>query len=227
MFAKPWYAGHATRVSRSLSRVTADDPRFPGLPETPADPLRQLAAWIDEARAAGTPEPTAMTLSTVSADGWPSARMVLARGIDARGVCFYTNFTSDKGLDLAAMPRAAATFYWDPPQRQVRLVGEVERVTEAESDAYYAARPRGHRLAAWASDQSRPIESREALAARFAAVVARFAEGEEVPRPPGWGGYRIVARSVELWAGRPNRLHDRVRYTRGTDGDWRPQRLMP
>lgn len=206
-----------------------DDVRFPGLTEADldGDPLGRLAAWIAEARAAGTPEPTAMALATVSADGWPACRLVLARGIDERGVCFYTNFTSDKGLELAAVARAAATFHWDPPQRQVRIVGDVERLTEAESDAYYAARPRGHRLAAWASDQSRPIESRDALEARFAAVVARFAEGEEVPRPSGWGGYRIVARSVELWAGRPDRLHDRVRYTRGADGDWRPQRLMP
>ena len=204
-----------------------DDARFPGLAGFSGDPLLQLAAWIEEARAAGTLEPTAMALATVTADGWPSNRVVLARGIDERGVCFYTNRDSDKGRDLVSRPRAAATFYWDPPQRQVRVVGEVERLTEAESDAYYAARPRGHRLAAWASDQSRPIESREALEARFAAVVARFAEGEDVPRPPGWGGYRIVARSVELWAGRPNRLHDRVRCTRGDDGAWVPQRLMP
>ena len=207
--------------------MTADDPRFPGLADTPADPLRQLADWIDAARAAGTLEPTAMALATVSAEGWPSVRMVLARGIDERGICFYSNFDSDKGLDLAAVPRAAATFFWDPPQRQVRVVGDVERLTAAESDAYYAARPPGHRLAAWASDQSRPIASRAALEARYAAIVARFAEGEEVPRPPGWGGYRIVARSVELWAGRPNRLHDRLRYTRGNDGGWVPLRLMP
>jgi pyridoxamine 5'-phosphate oxidase len=201
--------------------------RFPGLAAFSGDPLRQLVAWIDEARVNGTPEPTAMALATVSADGWPSNRMVLARGIDERGVCFYTNHGSDKGRDLAALPRAAATFSWDPPQRQVRIVGEVERLTEAESDAYYAARPRGHRLAAWASDQSRPIESREALESRFAVVVARFGQGEDVPRPPGWGGYRIVAGSVELWAGRPDRLHDRVRCTRGDDGAWVPQRLMP
>ncbi|MFN8624131.1 MAG: pyridoxamine 5'-phosphate oxidase [Chloroflexota bacterium] len=203
------------------------DPRFPGLDAFAGDPLRQLAEWIEEARRAGTPEPSAMALATVDPDGWPAVRMVLARGIDERGVCFYTNHTSDKGRDLAALPRAAATFHWDPPQRQVRIVGEVERLTEAESDAYYAARPRGHRLSAWASDQSRPIESREALEARFAAIVARFPPGEEVPRPPGWGGYRIVARSVELWAGRPDRLHDRFRCTRDADGAWHPQRLMP
>ena len=207
--------------------MTADADRFPGLGSIDPDPLRQLLAWIDEARAAGTPEPTAMALATVSADGWPAVRMVLARGIDERGVCFYTNFGSDKGCDLAAVPRAAATFYWDPPQRQVRIVGEVERLTDAESDAYYLARPRGHRLSAWASDQSRPIESREALESRFAQVVARFPLGEEVPRPPDWGGYRLVARSVELWAGRLDRLHDRVRCTRGADGRWHPQRLMP
>ena len=207
--------------------MTTHDARFAGFDTLDPDPLRQLAAWIEEARAAGTPEPTAMALATISPDGWPANRMVLARGIDERGVCFYTNLDSDKGRDLAALPRAAAAFFWDPPQRQVRIVGDVERLTEMESDAYYAARPPGHRLAAWASDQSRPIESRKALEARFAAVVARFAQGEDVPRPPGWGGFRIVARSVELWAGRPNRLHDRVRCTRGDDGAWVPQRLMP
>ncbi len=207
--------------------MSTRDPRYPGFVTVDPDPLRQLASWIDDARAAGTPEPTAMALATVSADGWPSSRMVLARGIDDRGVCFYTNHASDKGLELAAAPRAAATFFWDPPQRQVRMVGMVARLTDAESDASYAARPPGHRLAAWASDQSRPIESREALESRFASVVARFALGEDVPRPPGWGGYRIVARSVELWAGRPDRLHDRVRCTRRDDGAWVPQRLMP
>ena len=201
--------------------------RFTGFETLDPDPLRQLAAWIEEARASGMLEPTAMALATVSADGWPSNRMVLARGIDERGICFYTNVDSDKGRDLAVCARAAATFFWDPPQRQVRVVGDVERLTDNESDAYYAARPPGHRLAAWASDQSRPIDSRGALESRFAAVVARFAQGEDVPRPPGWGGYRIVARSVELWAGRPDRLHDRVRCTRGDDGAWVPQRLMP
>jgi pyridoxamine 5'-phosphate oxidase len=207
--------------------MAPDHDRYPGFETTDPDPLRQLVAWIEAARAAEIPEPTAMALATVSADGWPAVRMVLARGIDERGVCFFTNYESDKGRDLAAMPRAAATFSWDPPQRQVRVVGDVERLSDAESDAYYAARPPGHRLAAWASDQSRPIGDRAALEARYALVVARFGEGEDVPRPPTWGGYRIVARSVELWAGRPDRLHDRVRCTRDADGAWHPQRLMP
>jgi pyridoxamine 5'-phosphate oxidase len=200
--------------------------RFPGLVDPDPDPLRQLRRWIEEAGRAGVPEPTAMALATVSRDGWPAVRMVLARGIDDRAVTFYTNRESDKGIDLATTPRAAAVFSWDPPQRQVRVVGDVEVVNDAESDAYFAARPPGHRLAAWASDQSRPIADRASLEARFAAVMARFATGE-VPRPPNWGGYRIVARTVELWAGRPDRLHDRLRYERGTDGTWRSQRLMP
>jgi pyridoxamine 5'-phosphate oxidase len=200
--------------------------RFPGLVDPAADPLRQLRRWIDEAARAGVPEPTAMALATVTPAGWPAVRMVLARGVDDRGVTFYTNRESDKGIELAASPRAAAVFSWDPPQRQVRVVGDVELLSDEESDTYFAARPPGHRLAAWASDQSRPIADREALEARFAEAVARFPSGE-VPRPPHWGGYRIVARTVELWAGRPDRLHDRLRYERGMDGAWWSERLMP
>jgi pyridoxamine 5'-phosphate oxidase len=206
--------------------MTQPNARFPGLLEPDPDPLRQLRRWIDEASAAGVPEPTAMALATVTPDGWPAVRMVLARSVDERGVTFYTNRESDKGIDLRVTPRAAAVFSWDPPQRQVRVAGAVEILSDAESDAYFAARPPGHRLAAWASDQSRPIADREALEARFAAAVARFGAGE-VPRPPFWGGYRIAVRTVELWAGRPDRLHDRLRYERGMDGTWRSLRLMP
>ena len=198
--------------------------------EPPADPLPRLRAWIDEARSGGqVAEPDAATLATVDPNGRPSARVVLLRGLDLEhgAALFYTNRESRKGRALAATPFASLVLYWDRLARQARLEGPVTLASDAESDAYYAARPRGHRLSAWASDQSRPIASREALEARFAQVVARFPPGEEVPRPPDWGGYRLVARSVELWAGRPDRLHDRVRCTRGADGTWHSQRLMP
>lgn len=202
--------------------------RFPGLAEPPpADPLAVLAGWIEEARAAGVPEPTAMALATVSADGWPANRLVLCRGVDPDGVRFFTDRTGAKAADLAAVPRAAVVFAWDPPQRQVRIVGSVERLGDADSDDYFARRPRPHRIAAWASAQSRPVADRAALEARRAAVEARFADAEVVPRPPDWGGYRIVARSVEIWAGHHDRLHDRFLYTRAPDGAWVPQRLMP
>ena len=176
--------------------------------------------------AAGLPEPNAIALATASPDGGPSVRFVLLKAIDERGIQFFTNLESRKARELAANPRAAAALYWQPLQRQVRLAGPVERLAEEESDAYYASRPRGSRLGAWASPQGRPIPDRAWLEARVAEAEARF-PGEEVPRPPHWGGYRLVPESVELWQGRPSRLHDREHFTRAPDGSWRSERLSP
>jgi pyridoxamine 5'-phosphate oxidase len=189
-----------------------------------ADPLEQFRHWYEYAVAAGLPEPEAMALATATPDGAPSVRFVLLKGIDARGVEFYTNYESRKGRELAANPRAALAVLWKPLQRQVRLEGPVEQLTPAESDAYFATRSRGSRLGAWASDQSREIPDREWLDARLAELEARYPE--EVPRPPHWGGYVLRPEAIEFWEGRPNRLHDRELFTRA-DGAWTSVRLSP
>lgn len=192
------------------------------------DPLRQFDAWLSEAQAAGTiREPNAMAVASVGEDGWPSVRMVLLRGYDERGFCFFTNFESQKGRELGAQPRAAAVIYWDPLARQVRIVGTVERTSDTESDAYHASRARGSQIAAWASDQSRPIADRAELERRYAATAARFRDDEAIPRPPYWGGFRIVPLRFEFWQGRENRLHDRLLYERQADSTWKRRRLMP
>jgi pyridoxamine 5'-phosphate oxidase len=190
------------------------------------DPLERFAEWYEDAMAAGLAEPNAMAIATAGAGGEPSVRFVLLKGIDARGIQFFTNYESRKGRELAANPRAAAAVYWQPLQRQVRLAGPVEVLSDEESDAYYASRPRGSRLGAWASPQGRPIPDRAWLEARVAEADARF-PGEEVPRPPHWGGYRLVPDSVELWQGRESRLHDREHFTREPGGGWRSERLSP
>jgi pyridoxamine 5'-phosphate oxidase len=188
------------------------------------DPIAQLQQWLDEAIAAGLPEPTAMTVATASPDGVPSARMVLLRGLDERGLAFFTNRQSAKGRELAANPRAAAVLHWQPLGHQVRVTGPVEQVSDEESDAYFAGRPRGSQLAAWASSQSEEIDSRQVLEDEVAVLETRYPE--VVPRPPHWGGFRIIPETVEFWTHRENRLHDRVRYTR--DGAaWRSAVLAP
>ncbi len=192
----------------------------------PPDPLSEVRRWYDEAVAAGLPEANAMALATASPDGMPSVRIVLLKGIDDRGIQFFTNYGSRKGRELEANPRAAVTLYWQPLQRAVRLEGEVERLTEGESHAYFASRGRGSRLGAWASRQGTPIPGREALEAALAEAEARY-PGDEVPRPPYWGGYRLVPSVIELWQGRPNRLHDRVHWLRDAGGAWREERLSP
>lgn len=192
------------------------------------DPLRQFAEWLTEAQAAGTiREPNAMAVASVGEDGWPSVRMVLLRGYDERGFVFFTNFESQKGRELTAQTRAAAVLYWDPLMRQVRFAGAVERASDEESDAYHASRARGSQIAAWASDQSRPIADRAELEIRYAQAMARFGDDEPVPRPPYWGGFRIVPQRIEFWQGRENRLHDRLLYERQEDGTWKRRRLMP
>jgi pyridoxamine 5'-phosphate oxidase len=190
------------------------------------NPIAQFQEWYAEAEAAGITEPNAMALATVAADGTPSARMVLLRGADERGFVFYTNHGSRKAMELAGNPRAALVFYWEPLHRQVRVEGRVERVSERESRDYFATRPRGSQIAAWASRQSSALASREELEAEFQRMEREFA-GSDVPLPPFWGGFRIAPVIVELWQGRANRLHDRVRYERDGGGSWRKSRLAP
>jgi pyridoxamine 5'-phosphate oxidase len=190
------------------------------------NPLRQFARWFEEAVAARVPEPNAMTLATVGADGRPAARIVLLKELDARGFCFYTNYDSRKGRDLAADARAALVFFWIELERQVRVEGITECEESAESDAYFALRPRMSRLGAWASPQSMPIPNRAALDQRFAAVAARYPEEQDVPRPPNWGGYRLLPDRFEFWQGRHSRLHDRIAYHRDAE-NWLIERLAP
>ena len=189
-----------------------------------ADPFRQFHAWLREAIAAEVPEPTAMTLATASAAGSPSARIVLLKALDERGFVFYTNYASRKGEELSARPRAALAFFWKELERQVRVEGTVEKVSAAESDEYFAIRPLGSRIGAWASTQSATIESRQWLEARMKAAEAQY--GDNPPRPPHWGGYRVIPEWLEFWQGRRSRLHDRIAYTRAAGG-WTISRLSP
>ena len=188
------------------------------------DPLSSLRAWLDEAAAVSSATP-AMTLATATADGRPSALIVLLQGVDERGVTFFTNRSSRKGEELAANPRAALVLHWWELGRQVRVEGTVEEVEPAVSESYWATRPRRSRVAAWASPQSLPVASRAALEASFAATEERF-RGGDVPLPPFWGGFRVEPELVEFWTHRENRLHDRIRYVR-SEGAWRRERLAP
>jgi pyridoxamine 5'-phosphate oxidase len=190
------------------------------------DPFRQFAAWFEQARDAGARAPEAAALATASGDGAPSVRIVLVKRTDSGGFVFYTNYESRKGRDLSENPRAALLFHWDALGRQVRLEGPVERLSPEESEAYVRARPRSSQLSALASPQSHRARSREALEQRVADLAALYREGE-LPIPVAWGGYRLQPDSVELWQHREDRLHDRLRYTRGGGGRWRLERLAP
>ncbi len=189
------------------------------------DPLAQFHRWFEDARAAEIHEPNAMALATADASGTPNVRMVLLKEADPRGFTFFTDYRSTKGSELAANTRVALCFWWAPLERQVRISGHAARVSAAESAAYFAQRPRGSRLGAWASTQSSTIASRDALEALHAELDARY-PGDELPSPPHWGGYRVVAEQYEFWQGRPNRLHDRLRY-RQERGTWVIERLSP
>lgn len=198
-----------------------------GLDETTAgpDPIEQFRRWLAEAMEAGIEEANAMTLATAMKDGRPSARMVLLKGLDTRGFTFFTNYHSRKARELEANPYAALVFYWPALHRQVRVAGPVERVSAAEADAYFATRPLEAQLAAWASDQSQALPDRAALEAAFERRRQEFAAGP-VPRPPFWGGYRLLPEEIEFWQGRPHRLHDRLLYQR-EGGGWIITRLAP
>jgi pyridoxamine 5'-phosphate oxidase len=187
--------------------------------------VAQFGRWFEQATHAGLLEPSAMTLATATPDGHPSARMVLLRGFDQRGFCFYTNYESRKAAELAANPRAALVFWWDALERQVRIEGRVEPTSRAESEAYFTSRPPGSQLSAAASPQSRVIDDRATLERRVTELATSLSDGQ-LPLPDFWGGYRLTPEVVEFWQGRPNRLHDRLRYRRAGDA-WVIERLAP
>jgi pyridoxamine 5'-phosphate oxidase len=199
-----------------------------GLAETDLapDPVTQFCRWFGQAERAGVLEPNAMVVSTADADGQPSSRTVLLKGFDERGFVFFTNYGSRKGTELSVNPQASLLFPWYQLERQVIVVGRVERTGRDETAAYFRTRPHGSQLGAWASEQSSPVASREVLEQRFAELQARYPEGEGVPVPPFWGGFRVIPQTVEFWQGRPNRLHDRLRYSAADQG-WTVERLCP
>ncbi|MBX3453835.1 pyridoxamine 5'-phosphate oxidase [Ferrovibrio sp.] len=191
-----------------------------------SDPFAHFEAWFAEASRTEPNDPNAMAIATVDGDGLPNLRMVLLKGHDGDGFVFYTNFESAKGRELLSHPKTAALFHWKSLRRQVRIRGPVSQVSDAEADAYFASRPRDSRIGAWASAQSRPLQGRFELEASVAKYAAKYAIGE-VPRPPHWSGFRIAPQSIEFWADRPFRLHDRLVYSRSQDGGWTTERLYP
>lgn len=211
----------ATHARKEYEQATLDETTVA------RDPIRQFAAWYDDAVAAGVPEPEAMTLATATPAGRPSARVVLLRGFDARGFCFYTNYGSHKGRELTANPHAALTFHWPDLERQIRIEGRVEQTTAAESDEYFRTRPSTSRIGAWSSPQSEVISDRGSLEALFARFRADHHDDSAIPRPRNWGGFRVVPERIEFWQGRPSRLHDRLRFRRDADGAWILERLAP
>jgi pyridoxamine 5'-phosphate oxidase len=189
-------------------------------------PIEQFEIWWQQALESEISEPNAMTLSTASSDGMPSARVVLLKGFDREGFVFYTNYKSYKAMQLEENPRACLTFYWKELERQVKIVGLVSKVADEENDAYFASRPEGSRIGAWTSPQSQVIENREWLDSRFQHLVKEMG-GTQIQRPPHWGGYVVKPVIVEYWQGRPSRLHDRIQYTLQENGEWKIERLAP
>lgn len=193
-----------------------------------SNPIAQFKGWFWEAQQSGLPEPNAMTLATSTSDGYCTARIVLLKELDENGFVFYTNYDSRKGRDLTENPRASLVFYWAELERQVRVEGGVERVARQQSEAYFNSRPRGSRLGAWVSHQSEVIQSRKMLEAKLRDLEARYAGTDDIPTPDYWGGFRVRPHCIEFWQGRPNRLHDRLRYARNSeDEEWRIERLGP
>ena len=190
-------------------------------------PFEQFRYWFNEALNSSLPEPNAMTLATATAQGHPSARTVLLKGLDERGFVFYTNYESRKGEDLDENPQAALLFTWLELERQIRIEGRVEKVSAAEAEAYFVSRPRGSQIGAWASPQSRVIPDREFLEQKVVEAEASFAGKETLPLPPYWGGYRVIPTEIEFWQGRENRLHDRIVYVLQAEGNWLIERLAP
>jgi pyridoxamine 5'-phosphate oxidase len=201
---------------------------FQGLSETEVhpNPFEQFKTWFNQALAAQLPEPNAMTIASATTDGKPYARIVLLKDYDERGFVFYTNYESHKGQQLVQNPWGAIAFWWTQLERQVRIEGRVEKVSELESDEYFQSRPKGSQLGAWASNQSQVIDSREVLERRLEQLKEEY-ENKQVPRPPHWGGFRVIPDEIEFWQGRPSRLHDRLLYRRSEDGTWKIQRLAP
>ncbi|PSO51134.1 MAG: pyridoxamine 5'-phosphate oxidase [Cyanobacteria bacterium SW_9_44_58] len=213
-------SSHVADLRRNYTRA--------GLNETEADPnpFIQFQTWFDQALSGELPEPNAMTLATATAEGKPDARIVLLKGFDEEGFVFYSNYNSQKGQQLAANPWAALVFWWAELERQVRIEGYVEKVSVEESEAYFASRPFDSQLGAWASPQSELISSRSVLEDNIAQLQHKY-DGQKIPKPPHWGGYRLFPTEFEFWQGRPSRLHDRLRYRQQSDGSWVRERLAP
>jgi len=191
------------------------------------DPIEQFATWFSTAVNSGLPDANAIVLATTTCDGKPSARVVLLKNVDRRGFVFFTNYLSNKGRELEANPQASFAVYWQPLERQVRVTGRAERISREESEIYFHSRPRGSQIGAWVSHQSEVIDARRILDARMAEMTQRFAARDMIDLPPHWGGYRIIPAEIEFWQGRANRLHDRFRYARQSDGSWLLERLAP
>ncbi|OBQ40907.1 MAG: pyridoxine 5'-phosphate oxidase [Anabaena sp. CRKS33] len=194
--------------------------------EIDKNPFIQFKIWFNQSVAAQLPEPNAMTLATCTPDGKPSARMVLLKDIDERGFVLFTNYKSQKGQEISVNPQAALVFWWAELERQVRIVGTVEKISSAQSDSYFEVRPPFSRLGAWASNQSEVIANRDVLEAQLIEFQRQY-ENQEVPRPPHWGGFRVIPQEIEFWQGRSSRLHDRLRYTLIDNGNWKIERLSP
>ena len=195
--------------------------------EVNSNPIEQFTSWFEEALNADLLEPNAMTLATASPNGKPTARIVLLKGYSVRGFVFYTNYESTKGQQLIANPQAALVFLWDKLERQIRIEGKVTKLSTEESDNYFHSRPVSSQIGAWTSDQSRVIDSREVLEKRQQELLAKYADGATIPRPPHWGGFRLIPDLIEFWQGRPSRLHDRLVYRLQDDATWEIVRLAP